>query len=84
METNNLPDTEFETLVIRMLKEISEDLSSIKNTQSERKVTLMEMKTNLQKNNSRVDEAKNQINDLEHKSKKQPIRTRKRKKNPKK
>ena len=28
--------------------------------------TLIEIKNNLQGNNSRVDEAKNQINDLEH------------------
>ena len=31
------------------------------------KVTLTETKNNLQGNNSRVDEGKNQINDLEHK-----------------
>ena len=31
------------------------------------KDTLMEIKNNLQGNNSRVDEAKNQINDLKHK-----------------
>ena len=31
------------------------------------KDTLVEMKKNLQGNNSRVDEAENQINDLEHK-----------------
>ena len=31
------------------------------------KDTLTEIKNNLQGNNSRVDEAKNQINDLEHK-----------------
>ena len=30
METSNLPDTEFKTLVIRVLGELSEDLSSIK------------------------------------------------------
>ena len=30
METSNLSDAEFKTLVIRMLKELSEDLSSIK------------------------------------------------------
>ena len=50
-----------------MLKELSEDLSSIKTIQSERKDTLIEIKNNLQGNNSRVDEAENQINDLEHK-----------------
>ena len=31
MEISNLSDVEFKTLVIRMLKELSEDLSSIKN-----------------------------------------------------
>ena len=30
METGNRPDVEFKTLVIRMLKELSEDLNSIK------------------------------------------------------
>ena len=69
--------------LLRMLKEFSEDLSSIKNTQSEMKDTLIEIKSNLQGNNSRVDEAKNQINDLEHKEEKQPMKTT-RKKNPKK
>ena len=35
MEINNLSDAEFKTLVIRMLKELSENLSSIKKIQSE-------------------------------------------------
>ena len=30
MEINHLPDAEFKTLVIRMLKELSEDLKRIK------------------------------------------------------
>ena len=34
LEINNLLDAEFTTLVIRMLKELSEDLSSIKKIQS--------------------------------------------------
>ena len=38
MEISKLSDAEFKTLVIRMLKELSEDLSSIKKTQSEIKV----------------------------------------------
>ena len=33
----------------------------------QKKATLIEIKKNLQGNNSRVDEAKNQINDLKHK-----------------
>ena len=50
-----------------MVKELSEDLNSIKKIQSETKDTLIEIKNNLQGNNSRVDEAKIQIDDLEHK-----------------
>ena len=67
MEISNLSDAEFKTLVIRMFKELSDDLSSIKNIQSETKDILIEIKNNLQGNNSKVDEAKKQINDLEHK-----------------
>ena len=66
MEICNLSDAEFKTLVIRMLKELSEDLNGIKKIQSETKYILIEIKNKLQGNN-RVDEAKNQINDLEHK-----------------
>ena len=40
MEISNISDAEFKTLVIRMLKELSEDLSSIKNIQSEMKDVL--------------------------------------------
>ena len=83
MEISNLSHAEFKTLVIRMLKELSEDLSSIKKTQSEMKDTLIEIKNNLQGNNSRGNETKNQINDLENKEAKQH-RTTGRKKNPKK
>ena len=67
MEISNLSDAEFKTLVIRMLKELSEDLNSIKKILSEMKDTLIEIKNNLQGNNSRVDEAENQINGIEHK-----------------
>ena len=48
------------------------------------KDTLIEIKNNVQGNNSRVVETENQINDVEHKEeKKQPIKTTRRKKNPK-
>ena len=67
MEKSNLSDAEFKILVIRMLKELSEDLNSTKKMQSETKDTLTEIKNNLQGNNSRLDEAENQINDLEQK-----------------
>ena len=67
MEISNVSDAQFKILVIRMLKKLSEDLNSIKKIQLETKDTLIEIKNNLQGNNRRVDEAKNQINDLEHK-----------------
>ena len=53
-----------------MLRELNEDLKGIKKTQLEMKDTLIEIKNNLQGNNSRADEAENQINDLEHKEEK--------------
>ena len=67
MEISHLSDTEFKTLLIRRLKDLSENFNSIKKIQSEMKDTLIEIKNNLQGNNSRVDEAKNQTNDLKHK-----------------
>ena len=48
METSNLSDAEIKTLFIRILKELSEALSSIKKIQSETKDTLIEIKNNLQ------------------------------------
>ena len=59
IEISNVADAEFKTLVIRMLKELSEDLSRIKKIQSEMKDSLIEIKNNLQRNNSRVNKAKN-------------------------
>ena len=53
MEKSNLSDAEFKSLVKRMLKEPSEDLS-INKIQSEMKDTLIKIKNNLQ-GNSRVD-----------------------------
>ena len=41
MEIRNLSDAEFKTLVIRMLKELSEDLKSTKEIQSETKDSLI-------------------------------------------
>ena len=45
LDISNLSDAKFKTLVIRMLKELSEDLSSIKKIQSEMKDTLIETNT---------------------------------------
>ena len=47
MEISNLSDAEFKTLVIRLLKELSEDLNSIKKIQSEMKDILIEIKNSL-------------------------------------
>ena len=47
MERSSLSDAEFKTLVIRMLEELSEALSSIKKTLSEMKDALVEIKNNL-------------------------------------
>ena len=64
MEITNLSDTEFKSLVIRMLKERTEYSNNIK---EEMKVTLSEIKKNLQGTNSEGEEAVIQINDLSHK-----------------
>ena len=61
-EISNLSDAEFKTLVIMMVKELSEDLDSIKKSPSETKDTLIEIRNNLHGNSSRVDKAENQIN----------------------
>ena len=60
----NLSDAKFKTLVIKMLKEFIEHGNSIK---EEMKVTLSEIKKNLQGTNSEEKEASVQINNLEHK-----------------
>ena len=54
MEISNLSDAEFKTLVRRIPKELSEELNSIKKIQWEMKDTLVEIKNNLQGNNSRM------------------------------
>ena len=64
------------TLDNRMLKELTEYIDSIKKTWAEMRVTLSEIKKNLQETESVRDEAENQINNLEHKEeKKHSIRT---------
>ena len=64
MEIAKLSDAEFKTLVIGMLRELTEHG---KNTREEMKVTLSEIKKNLQGTNIGGKEARIQINDLEHK-----------------
>ena len=67
MEITNPSDAEFKILVIRMLKKLTGYCNSIKKTHAEMKVALSEINKNLHGTNSGEDEAKNQINDLEHK-----------------
>ena len=64
MEISNLSNAEFITLVIRILKELIEYGNNIK---EEMKVTLSEIKKNLQGTTNEGEEARIQINNLEHK-----------------
>ena len=64
MEIANLSDAEFKTLVIRMLREITE---YGKNIREEMKVKLSEIRKHLQGTNGGENKPENQINDLEHK-----------------
>ena len=63
-EIANPSDAEFKTLVIRMLKELTEYDN---NTREEMKVMLSEIKKNLQGTNNEGEKARIQINDLKHK-----------------
>ena len=65
-EIANLSDTQFKTLVIRMLQEFIGYFSSIKKTQAAMKVKLCEIK-HLQGTNSNGKETRTQINSLEQK-----------------
>ena len=74
IEASKLPDTEFKAMVIRMLKELSEnfhsmkpDIETIKRNESQMKTTGTEMRNKLEGITGRVDEAKNQISYLEYK-----------------
>ena len=49
MEISSLSDAKFKILVIRMLKELNDDLNSIREIQSEMEDTLINIKNNLQK-----------------------------------
>ena len=62
-EIANLSDAEFKTLVIRMLRELTEYSKCIR---EEMKATLSEIKKSPQGTNSEGKEAGVQVNDLEH------------------
>ena len=53
MKITNLSDVEFKTLVISMIKELIEYSNKIKKTQEDMKVTLSEIKKNIQGTNRR-------------------------------
>ena len=61
---DNLSDTEFKTLVIRMLREMTELSRKMK---EEMKATQGEIKQNIQGNNSEGKETGTQTNDLKQK-----------------
>ena len=63
VQMSSLSVAEFRTLVIRMLKELSEDFNCTQKNQTEIKDRLMEM-NNLEEINNRVAEAENQISDM--------------------
>ena len=61
MEVSNLPDIEFKGMFIRMLKEPSENYSSMKKDTETIKKNLSEVKNTLLGINSRLDKAEDQI-----------------------
>ena len=68
MEISNLSTCRVQNTGYKDAKAFSEDLSIITKTQSDMKNPVIEMKNNLQGNNSTVDEVENQVNDLEQKA----------------
>ena len=66
METSNLLDVEFKTLVIRLLNKLRENFKGHENHKKQ-PVKITDMKNNLQGINSRVYEAERQISDWEYK-----------------
>nr|KAF6341536.1 hypothetical protein mMyoMyo1_011952 [Myotis myotis] len=66
MEESKLPDIEFKTPVIRLLKNLLETSTKMEKDHSEIKHILTEIKNNIQVFNSRVEDSENQINDLEY------------------
>ena len=76
MEISNLSDAEFKTLVIiRMLKELSEDLKNIKSIQSEIKDTLIEIKNNYRETTVQLMKLRIKSMMWNIRKPKQPIRT---------
>ena len=80
-EAGNLSDTEFKGMVIGMLNSMKKDTETIKKDQSEMKNRVSEINNTLGGRNGRLDEAEDQISNLEGKiEKSHTIRAAKRKK----
>ena len=80
MEARNWSDRDFRVIIIRILKSIKEDIETIKKNMSE--MYISEIHNTLGGINSRLEEAKDRISDLEDKgNKKCPGRVLKIKKN---
>ena len=72
-EAGNLSDTEFKGMVIGMLNSMKKDTETIKKDQSEMKNRVSEINNTLGGRNGRLDEAEDQISNLEaHGEKKKP------------
>ena len=67
MEASKPPDTEFKTMVMRILKELSENFNSIKKDIETIKKNQPEIRNTLEVINRPLDEAEDQISDLEDK-----------------
>jgi chromosome segregation ATPase len=90
MEESKQLYIEFKTTVRRFFKnflekanKFSETLENMKKDQLEIKHTLTEIKNNIQRSNSRLEDCKNQVKNLKYKEAKNTARKAKRKKNPK-
>ena len=82
METSNLSDGEFKTLSIRMLKEFSQDLDSIKKTVRNERYTNLNKEQFTGKQQESGWSPESMFWNI--RKQKQPIRTKRRKKNPEK
>ena len=84
MKISDVSDAEFKTLVIRMLKELGQDLNSIKKTQSEMEGTLIAIKNHLQGNTKEWMKLRIKSMIWNIRKKKTTNQNKKKKKNPKK
>ena len=65
METSNLADIKFKVMIIRILNCMKKDIETIKRDQSEKKNAISEVNNTLGGISSKLDEAEDQISNLE-------------------